>query len=230
MKKEFDAAMFALAQKGDAEAMEKLFLSHIALVKSIVRGFLSRGIPAEDLFQIGSIGLIKAIRGFHAELGYSFSTYAVPLISGEIRRFLRDDGMVHISRSIRENAIRIAKLQAENEDLSLSEIAEKLGIEKEEAALAAASQTQPMSIDEPLGKEKDFSLIDTLPAKEAAFTEKLALKDAVSRLPAKKRRMIELHFYHDLTQSQIARIMETSQVQVSRTLKKAMSELKEALQ
>lgn len=228
--------LIALAKKGDEEAKETLILRNEALVKSIVRGFLQRGVEYEDLMQIGTMGLLKAIYGYDASFGVRFSTYAVPMIAGDIKRFLRDDGIIKVSRSLKENAARICRAKEmlkkqQAAEPTVEEISRAVGISPEEIVFAMEAMNAPVSIYEPVydDGESKTQIIDTVPSDEGMeLVDRIFLKQLISSLSAKERKLIMLRFFSDKTQSQIAEILGVSQVQVSRQLSKTLSKLRKA--
>lgn len=227
--------LIARAQKGDKAASEVLVTENSGLIWSVARRFLGRGTDGDDLYQLGCLGFLKAVEGFDLEYGTQFSTYAVPKISGEIRRFLRDDGAVKVSRTIKEQAaaIRIARSQLTNSlgrEPSVSEIAEKTGFSLEEIAVAETATAATESIQREAG-EDGFSLEDVLTdtQTEDMLVEKISLRQAISALPERERAVIQLRYFHGLTQDRVARVLSVSQVQVSRIEKKAISILREMI-
>ena len=227
--------LIALAQAGDRDAKEILVTENSALVWSVVRRFLGRGAEAEDLYQLGCLGFLKAVEGFDLEFGTQFSTYAVPKIAGEIRRFLRDDGAVKVSRSIKEQAavIRMARMELTSvlgRDPTVLELSEKTGISPEDIAVAETATAATESIHRPAG-EDGFCLEDVLTDtdSEETMVERIALDQAISRLSEREALVIRLRYFHGLTQERVSRVLEVSQVQVSRIEKKALSLLKELL-
>jgi RNA polymerase sporulation-specific sigma factor len=228
--------LIALAKKGDEAAKETLILRNEALVKSIVRGFLQRGVEYEDLMQIGTMGLLKAIYGYDAGFGVRFSTYAVPMIAGDIKRFLRDDGIIKVSRSLKENASRIcrAKESLKKElgcEPTVEEISKAVGLSPEDIVFAMDAVSAPVSIYEPVYDDADSKtqIIDTVQVNDTSeVIDKIFLKQLISTLSAKERKLIMLRFFSDKTQSQIAEILGVSQVQVSRQLSKTLSKLRKA--
>ena len=226
-----DRDLLRLAQAGDGTAMEALTLKHDALVKFVVRRFTGRGVEADDLIQLGRMGLVKAIRGFNPEFDVRFSTYAVPLIMGEIRRHLRDDGAVHVSRSIRTNALRIASLlQRADHSLTASEAAQALGISPEDALLAMESLQRPRSLSEPVTPDGSLLLQDTLGADRTEETlERIELRALLQKLPPQDRELIIRRYYRDETQSVIARSRGVTQVQISRAESRIIKRLREAM-
>lgn len=223
------------AQAGDQAAMETLVEENSALVWAVARRFLGRGTEADDLYQLGCLGLLKAVEGFDLDYGTQFSTYAVPKISGEIRRFLRDDGAVKVSRSIKEqaSAIRTVRNQlaaALGREPSIQEISRQTGFTPEEIALAEAATAATESIQRETGEE-GFSLENILSDTESEekMVEKIALRQAIAVLPEREATVIQLRYFHGLTQQRIAKVLDVSQVQVSRIEKKALQKLRELM-
>lgn len=227
------------AQAGDDYARDKLINCNLKLVFNLVRRFQNRGYELEDLFQIGCIGLIKAIDKFDTSYEVKFSTYAVPMIVGEIRRFLRDDSPVKVSRSLKETAykiqqtreILIAKL---NREPTVGEIATELGLSREEVVNALEAAQAPTSIYETLHQDEGdpIYLLDQLRDKEntdAVWLDKLSVKELLNKLSERDRQIIAWRFFEDKTQSEIALRLGLSQVQVSRLERQALKKLKEIL-
>ena len=224
------------AQEGDAGAQERLTLCNTALVKSIVKRYLNRQVEYDDLFQIGCMGLVKAIRNFDLSYDVQFSTYAVPMIAGEIKRFLRDDGLIKVSRSLKELAAQAAaareKLSAERgRDVGVSEIAAELGVDAEEVAAALEAARPHMSIYEPAyGDTSDALMLDHMQdgADEMGDTlNRVLLKELLGTLEPRERTIIMLRYFSDKTQNEIAAQMGISQVQVSRLESKILQKLRE---
>lgn len=227
--------LIRLAQSGDRTAMDALVTENAGLIWSISRRFQGRGTELDDLYQLGCLGFLKAVEGFDASFGTQFSTYAVPKIAGEIRRFLRDDGAVKVSRGIKEqaSAIKIARnhlTTALGREPTLQEISNQTGLSPEEIALAETATAATESIQRETGDE-GFSLehILTDTESEEKMVEKIALNQAIARLPEREAMVIRLRFFHALTQQRIAKVLDVSQVQVSRIEKKALAHLKELL-
>lgn len=219
------------AQAGDEEALEKLVEENTGLIRSAVKRFYGRG-EADDLFQLGAMGLIKAVKRFDLNYAVEFSTYAVPMIIGEIRRYLRDDGIIKVSRSAKEYAARIRRIYSEEGDIGLKAIAERIGITYEEAVYALEATAPPESIDKKLSDaESGASLADIISSGESEEERviKIALKRAVENLPERERELISLRYYKELTQSKTAKILGISQVQVSRLEKKIIEEIRRQL-
>lgn len=222
------------AKKGDKDAMEKLLSDNSALIHSIVKRFYGKGVEAEDLYQLGSIGFVKAVRGYDESFGTQFSTYAVPKITGEIKRFLRDDGIVKVSRGIRENAIKVraaqtAFIKKEGREPRISDLVFLTGLQAEEIALCISAPTSASSLDAELSE--GYSLYDTLKSDydEEKLIEYIALREAIFKLDELWRKIILLRYFKGLTQQKTANILGLSQVQVSRIEKKACDTLKEKL-
>lgn len=221
------------AQNGDHKARETLVIRNLALVKSIVKGFLGRGQEYDDLLQIGNIGLIKAIDGYNMEFNVRFSTYAVPMISGEIKRFLRDDGIIKVSRSLKENAIKIFRAQETlkktlGREPTIEEIAQETQMDKEEVVHSMEAVREPLSIYEPIFEDESKQLIDTITQDFSShMVDVLLLKELISKLEPNEREIIMLRFFKDKTQSEIAEIVGVSQVQISRILTRTLKKMRE---
>ena len=227
-------AQIRAAQTGDQVAMEELLRENTPLVWSVAKRFYGRGCESEDLFQLGAIGLLKAVRDFDLTQNVAFSTYAVPKIAGEIRRFLRDDGPVKVSRTLRERAAMLRQLQTRLESDTgqsprLSDLCRESGLQPEEVLEALNAPRDTDSLDAALpGQER--TLGEILPAAgDGRVVEGLALQEAISRLEPQLRQVILLRYMRDLTQQKIAVILGITQVQVSRLEKKARLQLQNAL-
>jgi RNA polymerase sporulation-specific sigma factor len=221
-----------LAQQGDKAAKEQLVQDNAGLIWSVSRRFIGRGTEVDDLYQLGCLGFLKAVDGFDLEYGTQFSTYAVPKIAGEIRRFLRDDGAVKVSRTIKEQAttIRTAKsvLTASlGREPTITEIAEKTGFTPEEIAVAETATAATESIQRETG-EDGFSLENILTDTESEerMVEKISLRQAIDRLGEREALVIRLRYFHGLTQERVSKVLQVSQVQVSRIEKKALTQLR----
>lgn len=228
--------LIAQAKAGDRTASEKLVEENAGLIWSIARRFLGRGAELDDLYQLGCLGFLKAVEGFDLEFGTQFSTYAVPKIAGEIRRFLRDDGAVKVSRSIKEQSAAIKSMRtrltsALGREPTIQEIANQTGFTIEEIALAETATSATESIHQETGEE-GFTLENVLTDTESEerMVEKIALRQAVEGLPERERTVIHLRYFHGLTQQRVAKVMEVSQVQVSRIEKKALEKLRDFMQ
>lgn len=221
------------AQAGDEKAFEKLVEKNTGLIKSAVRKFWGRGVGDEDLYQLGAMGLVKAVKRFDTRFNVEFSTYAVPMIIGEIRRFLRDDGIIKVSRTARENAAIIRRMRREEGDVGIDTIAEKMGISYEDAIFALEATTPPESIEREMyeGETSPMKIGDIISTKECEedYVTHIALKDAIKSLPERDRQIIMLRYFKELTQSQIAKIMNIGQVQVSRLERKIIDKIREEI-
>lgn len=236
MKKE-NYRLIKLAQSGDKSALESLTLQNRGLIWSAARKFTGRGVDADDLFQIGAIGLIKAINKFDTSYDVEFSTYAVPMILGEIRRFLRDDGIIKVSRSLKETAT-MARNAAEKiyaqkgSEATISEIAEMINCNISDIALSLEATQPTESIYRTVhdGENNPVLLIDKIHGNENdedALLTSVALKQAIKNLPSKERQILMLRYYKEKTQSEVAKIMGVSQVQISRIEKKLLGTLRQ---
>lgn len=235
-----NSELLSLAKKGDNDAMNKLIELNLPLVASISKKFLNRGYEYEDIFQIGSIGLVKAINNFDLNFNVKFSTYAVPMIIGEIKRFLRDDGMIKVSRNVKSLARKIHFYKEEltsklKRSPTIDELAEYAGVEKEEIVFAIESSNTLQYLYDTIHQDDGAPvlLIDKLSEKGSEDTnliEKIALKDALRSLDEKARQIIMLRYFKDKTQVQVAKMLGISQVQVSRIEKKVLLQMKKKLE
>ena len=227
--------LIARSQAGDSEAKEALITENAGLIWSVARRFVGRGAEADDLYQLGCLGFLKAVEGFDLEFGTQFSTYAVPKISGEIRRFLRDDGAVKVSRGIKERAaaIKTARnhlISALGREPTIQEISRQTGFSPEDIAVAESATASVESIQQAAGDE-GFTLENVLTDtdSEEIILERIALRQAIEMLPEREAMVIRLRFFHSLTQERISKVLDVSQVQVSRIEKKALARLRELL-
>lgn len=223
------------AKAGSKEASQKLVQDNSGLVWSVARRFFGRGVEPDDLYQLGCVGLLKAISGFDEGFGTQFSTYAVPKISGEIRRFLRDDGAVKVSRGIKERAQLIRNErngleQRLGREPTLSELSEATGISVEDIAFAETATGPAESLQKENGDE-NFTLENVLGdyGQEERLIERFALDEAIKKLPEKEQMVIALRFFHGMTQDSAAKVLGVSQVQVSRLERKAVQGLREIM-
>lgn len=230
------AELIRKAKEGDKQAAESLILENSGLIWSIARRYMGRGVETDDLYQLGCLGFLKAIDGFDLEFGTQFSTYAVPKISGEIRRFLRDDGAVKVSRGLKEQSAAIKGMRSKLTSLfgrepTIQEIADQLGLSPEEIAIAETATAATESIQQENG-EDGFTLENVLTDTESEekMVEKIAVRQVVESLPEREKMVIQLRYYHGLTQQRVAKVMNVSQVQVSRIEKKALEKLREFMQ
>ena len=223
------------SQAGEKEATEQLVQENAGLIWSVAKRFLGRGTEAEDLYQLGCVGFLKAVEGFDLQFGTQFSTYAVPKIAGEIRRFLRDDGAIKVSRSLKERAAAVRLMRSRlssalGREPTISELAEQLGLTAEEIAVAETAALEVESIHRECGEE-GFTLENILTDTESEerMLEKIALRQAITELPERERCVISLRYFHGLTQERVAKVLSVSQVQVSRIEKKAIGMLREKI-
>ena len=225
-------ALFIQIRQGDAEAREQFIKGNLRLVLSVIRRFSSVGENVDDLFQIGCIGLIKAIDHFNTELGVRFSTYAVPMIIGEIRRFLRDNNSIRVSRSLRDTAYkaiyaREMLLKKNQKEPSITEVASEVGISREDIVYALDAIQNPMSLYEPIFTDGGDTLyvmdqVSDRKNREENWVEHLSLSDALKKLNAREHEIISLRFFEGKTQMEVAELIGISQAQVSRLEKNAL--------
>ena len=227
--------LIRLAQEGDAAAKEALVQENAGLICAVARRFQGRGTELDDLYQLGCLGFLKAVEGFDAAFGTRFSTYAVPKIAGEIRRFLRDDGAVKVSRGLKEQsaAIKSARNRLTHtlgREPGLLEISQETGLSPEDIALAETATAATESIYRETG-EDGFCLESVLTDTESEerMVEKIALRQAVKALPDREQQVVGLRYFHGLTRQKVAAILHISQVQVSRIERKALALLRERL-
>ena len=232
--------LIALARNGDVNAMNKLIEMNLPLVSSISKKFLNRGYDYEDIFQIGSIGLVKAINNFDLTYNVKFSTYAVPMIIGEIKRFLRDDGMIKVSRNVKSLARKIyfykeVLTKKLKRSPTIEELAEYADVDKEEILFAIESSNSLAYLYDTIHQDDGAPvlLIDKLSEKsvdDGNLIERIALKEALSSLDNKARQIILLRYFKDKTQVQVAKMLGINQVQVSRIEKKVLAEMRKKLE
>ena len=233
---EHTLALIGRAHQGDKEARDTLFEENTGLIYSVARRFLGRGVEMEDLFQIGSIGLLKAVDKFDPAFEVKFSTYAIPMILGELKRFFRDDGMIKVSRSIKENQHRVylAREKIEKElgrEPSLKEIAEMLEMPPEEVAMTMDSAAEVESLYRTVYQSEgtDISLIDKIPEKENLhdrLLNKIFLEELLRSLNAEERKLLYMRYFREMTQTEVADEFGVSQVQISRMEKKILNRLR----
>ena len=223
------------SQSGDKEATERLVSENVGLIWSVSKRFIGRGADSDDLYQLGCLGFLKAVEGFDLEYGTQFSTYAVPKIAGEIRRFLRDDGAVKVSRSVKERAATIKSTRNQltsslGREPTIGEISQQTGFTPEEIAIAETATAATESIQRETG-EDGFSLENVLTDTESEekLVEKISLRQAIERLSEQEKTVVKLRYFHGLTQERVARVISVSQVQVSRIEKRALGNLKKLL-
>ena len=236
---ETTTALINLAHQGDQEAREQLVLNNVGLVWSIVRRFSGRGCELEDLYQIGCIGLLKAIDKFNLEYDVKFSTYAVPMITGEIKRFLRDDGMIKVSRSLKELGMRVRSVREQmtwelGREPALEEIAGRVEASREEvaASLEAAAEIESLYKSINSGEDQNLRLLDKLPderEEQEHLLNQMVLEQLLKQLEPRSREIIMRRYFENQTQSQVAADLNISQVQVSRLEKKILRQMREYL-
>lgn len=229
-------ALIGLAHQGDKKARDTLFEENTGLIYSVAKRFLGRGVEMEDLFQIGSIGLLKAVDKFDTGYQVKFSTYAVPMIAGEIKRFLRDDGILKVSRSLKENYYRIYQKRDKLEKIlgrepTVTELSEAMGIPPEEMTVIMEAGAEVESLYRPVyqGEGTEISLIDKLPEKENhqdRLLNRIFLEEILGKLEPRERQLIYMRYFQDMTQTEIAGHLGVSQVQVSRMEKRILKRLK----
>ena len=232
-------SLISLAQNGDKTAMEKLVLDNMGLVRTVAVKFRDRGTEFEDLMQIGTMGMIKAIHSFDTSRGTAFSTYAVPLIVGEIRRHLRDDGLIRVSRGTRHTGVLLMRERAriaaeEGRDATVGELAAAVGITVEDAAMALEAMTPVSSLSDNAYGEDSPELGAVIPDRAEADdmarqVDRIALTQVIAQLPPLWKKIILLRYYRNMTQQQVANAMGLTQVKVSREEKKIMAFMREKL-
>lgn len=226
------------SKNGDAEATETLVQGNFPLIKAIVKGYLNKGVEYDDLYQLGCVGFLKAIKNFDPAVGVKFSTYAVPMIAGEIKRFLRDDGMIKVSRSIKSLAIKIKSYNEEiksqgKDPLHIDEIARHFNVELEDVVLALDSSQQVLSIQAKIDEDdpNSQSVIDKIAVSDKTedMLDKFILKNEIAKLPEKEKKIILLRFFRGKTQGEVAELLGISQVQVSRMESKIIDTLRKKM-
>ena len=230
-------ALITTSQQGDKKARDTVFEENTGLIYSVAKRFVGRGVEMEDLIQIGSIGLLKAVDHFNASFEVKFSTYAVPMIAGEIKRYLRDDGILKVSKSLKENCVRIysarEKLEKElGREPVMEEIAQSAQLSVDEVVMSLESGAEVESLHKIIyqGDGNDISLMDRLQEKENgqdAALNRIFLDEILKKLDARERQLIYMRYFKDMTQTEIAAEMGISQVQVSRMEKRILKQLKD---
>ena len=235
---EIDSEEIIKAQNNDEEAMTKIIKTNSGLIWSIVKRFLGRGYDKEELEQIAYIGFIKAIKRFDTTLEFKLSTYAVPYIIGEIKRFIRDDGAIKVSRTIKELSAKIGQIQKEyitkkGEEITVEELARELKVEKEEIVVALESQRTVESIDKNVyddeNGESKISKISNQKDETTILLNKLCVEELINNLETRDKKIILLRYYKRKTQTEVAKMLGITQVQVSRLEKRILSEMKEKI-
>ncbi|RHR06838.1 RNA polymerase subunit sigma-70 [Pseudoflavonifractor sp. AF19-9AC] len=229
------AELLQAAREGDSRACEQVLEENNGLIWSVVRRYYGRGVEPDDLYQLGCMGFLKAVQGFDPQYGTQFSTYAVPKIAGEIRRFLRDDGPVKVSRGLKERGVSVrgarTRLCAQlGREPSLSELAEETGLTPEEIAAAETAVEPVISLQAETG-ENGLTLegILTAGSEEEGLVERMTLRTALAALPEREQQVLLLRYYRGMTQVQTARVVGVSQVQVSRLERRALERLRQEL-
>lgn len=227
-------ALLERAQSGDDDACQQVLVENAGLIWSIVRRYYGCGVETDDLYQLGCIGFIKAVKGFDLTYGTQFSTYAVPKIAGEIRRFLRDDGAIKVGRKIREKGQALwsarERLQSKlGREPKLSELSEETGMTAEEIASIDLATVAPESLQQETAEGLTLESTLGTAGPEENLVEKIALREAIDTLPEREKMTILLRFFKGLTQEQTARILQVSQVQISRLERRAVGHLREIL-
>ena len=226
--------LIKLAQNGDEQAKSIITERNSPLVKSILRRYRNKGVEYDDLFQLGCIGLLKAIKNYSADFGVKFSTYAVPMIMGEIKRYLRDDGYIKVSRSIKSLASKISIYvdnvkNSENRSPTIEQLAKQFNTEPQEIIFAMDSTKGPLSIYDKGDDEQGLSLFEKLTNGDQTeeTIDKIIIKDGIKKLSEREQKIILLRYYNDKTQSEVAKQLNVSQVQISRLESKIIEKLKE---
>ena len=231
LSNEETAELILKAKNGDLDSKQKLIEENSPLIKSIIKRYRNKGVDYDDLYQLGSLGFVKAINNYSEEFGVKFSTYAVPMIAGEVKRFLRDDGSIKVSRSIKHNAILIKRfiqerLTATGFEPSVEEIASQFNMEMQDVIWALDSNTSALSIDEKDDDELSIAERVTSDFTSEKLINKIAIRDMIKKLTAREKRIIIMRYYLDKTQSEIASVMGVSQVQISRIENKILNSFK----
>lgn len=240
LKEEEKEALLLRVKSGDAAAKEEYIRGNLRLVLSVIKRFSNTNENPDDLFQVGCIGLMKAIDNFDLRQGVKFSTYAVPMIIGEIRRYLRDNNSIRVSRSLRDTAYkaiyaREAFIKQNNREPSVMEVAGEIGISKEDVVFAMDAIQSPMSLYEPVYSESGDKLcimdqVKDTKNTEASWVENIALRDAIERLGDRERKIIDMRFFEGKTQMEVAAELSISQAQISRIEKNALKSMRTYLQ
>lgn len=228
------AKLLLLAKEGDQQAKETLLIENTPLLKSIIKRFYNKGIEYDDLFQLASMGFIKAIKNFDFSYNVKFSTYAVPMITGEIKRFLRDDGYIKVSRSLKVLYNKIYKYtescRKKGIEPTLEDIANNLQVSIEDIVLAMECVKLPVSLFEKSeeGNERSLNLVDKLVTNDETddTIDKIVLKNILSKLSVREKKIIMLRYFRDMTQSEVAKVLNVSQVQISRLESKILKKMK----
>lgn len=238
-KYEINLELIERAKQGDKDALDKLIEKNLPLVSSISKKFLNRGYEYDDIFQIGSMGLVKAVNNFDAKYNVQFSTYAVPMIIGEIKRFLRDDGLIKVSRSVKQAGRKLhydreKLIRKLNREPTIEELSEFSGMSTEEILFSTEAINEPKYLYDTIHQDdgSPIFLIDKISKSEGEdkqLLDKLALKEALNKLDPRARQIIILRYFKDITQVKVAKMLGISQVQVSRIEKKVLKAMKDKL-
>ena len=234
---EHNAELIIQAKNGSEQAKEKLITINSPLIKSVVKRYLGKGVDYDDLYQLGALGFVKAINNFDSSFNVKFTTYAVPMIAGEIKRFLRDDGSIKVSRSIKHNAVQLSNYiydynKQYGHNPSIEHLSTTFGLDKTDVVLALEANSRPLSIDDKFNDdEENMALGEKLPDNfnYDNYLDKLALRDMIEGLTKREKQVIIMRYYLDKTQSEIAESLGISQVQVSRIENKVLQELREGI-
>lgn len=222
-----------LAQNGDEDAKNNLINQNYPLIKSVIKRYKNKGIDYDDLFQLGCVGFVKAINNFNTSFGVKFSTYAVPMIAGEVKRFLRDDGSIKVSRALKSLAIQIKKFvdttSQNSNPPTIEQIAKHFNVDTQEVVFAMDSNLRPVSLSAKIDDDEDgLSLQDLIqsPESDDSMLDHIVLKNLIKNLDEREQKVIILRYYRDKTQSEIAKSLGVSQVQVSRIENKVLKQFK----
>ncbi len=229
-------ALIKMAQQGDKEAKNELINQNYPLIKSVIKRYKNKGVDYDDLFQLGCVGFVKAINNFDVSFNVKFSTYAVPMIAGEVKRFLRDDGSIKVSRALKTLSIQIKKFVESEEKLgkspTIGELAKKFNVDEQEIVFAMDSSIYPVSLFSKVDGDEDGACLGDCIKDESQenVLDHFVLKDLIKKLDEREKLVITLRYYRDKTQSEIAKMLNISQVQVSRIENKVLKKLKKDFQ
>lgn len=222
------------SKNGDKAALDALIVENTPLVKSVVRRYSGKNVEYDDLMQLGSMGLLKAIKNFDENYNVRFSTYAVPMIAGEIKRFLRDDGAVKVSRALKLLAFNIGKykdefIKSNNREPTVEELSKQFNIDREEVVFALDSTRYPLSLNDTQNDDDNAPLSERIGENNSSdIDDKIILKSVIKDLPEREKKIIVLRYYRDKTQSEVAEVLGVSQVQISRIENKILSKIKDS--
>lgn len=234
MEREEVLELIKAAQGGDNGACEELLTRNSPLIKSVIRRYKNKGVEYDDLYQLGCVGFVKAVKNFSTEYDVRFSTYAVPMIAGEVKRFMRDDGPIKVSRGTKATAIKMSRFVEEykhehNESPTIETIASEFGVEPQEAVFIMDSGKYPVSIYDRNDDDNTRTLLDKLQTgdDEDERLDKMMLKHIIGSLPVREKKIILLRYFADKTQAEVARVLNVSQVQISRLENKILTKIRE---